>query len=207
MAVNLSAQQSTDVNEMLIGLIKQDEAKAIEFVMFSGRTEEDATEYVTGIKQAIAVSEAKERLKGYCTGLQAAINTAVIAYESENPVDDTIVELKGEVVFSRVEVPGKPGEIVGFLTKEVKMKLVGEERFSTTTKKNGGGGKSRVPMPESVKDAGHTSWKSFFAATYPDDYAKKEEGAAYSAPRALNDLEDPTYLAAKAESEAAPKTE
>lgn len=208
MAVNLSAQQSTDVNEMLVGLIKQDEAKAIEFVMFSGRTEEDATEYVAGIKSAIVVSEAKERLKGYCTGLQAAIAEAVNAYEAENPVDSTIVALKGEVKFSRAEVPDKPGEIIGFVVPDVKMQMIGEERMKSTGAKQGnGGGRSRVPVPQSVKDGGSNSWSAFFAATYPDEYAKAEEGASYSAPRKLEALEDVTYLAAKAESEAASKAE
>lgn len=208
MAVNLSAQQSTDVNEMLINMIKADEEKAIEFVEFSGREHDDAVAYVTGIKSAIAVSEAKERLKGYCTGLQAAILDAVEVYERDNPVDATIVALKGEVKFSRAEVPDKPGEIIGFVVPDIKMQLVGEERMkSTGAKKNGGGGKSRVPVPQSVKDGGSTSWSAFFAATYPEEYATAEEGASYSAPRKLEALEDATYLAAKTESEAAPKAE
>jgi hypothetical protein len=205
MAVNLSAQQSTDVNEMLVNMIKTDEAKAIEFVEFSGRDHDDAVAYVTGIKQAIEVSEAKERLKGYCSGLQAAIKAAVDAYEAENPVDNTIVALKGEVKFSRAEVPDKPGEIIGFVVPDLKMQLVGEERMkSTGAKKGNGGGRSRVPLPQSLKDADVGSWKTHFANTYPEEHAKAEEGAAYSAPRKLEALKDPTYLEAKAASEATP---
>lgn len=203
MAVNLSAQQSTDVNEMLVNLIQTDEAKAVEFVMFSGRTEEEATAYVAGIKQVIEVGEAKERLKGYCTGLQAAVAQAVDIYETSNPVDNTIVALKGEIKFSRAEVPDKPGEIIGFLVPDIKMQLIGEERMkSTGAKKGNGGGRSRVPVPQGVKDAGCNSWSAFFAANYPEEHAAAEAGASYSAPRKLEALEDATYLEAKAASEA-----
>lgn len=202
MAVTLSATQSTENNELLVSLIKADKAKAIEFVVFAGRTEEEAAAYVEAISQAIEVSAAKDRLEGYFTEFHDAIQVALEVFLEENPADNVIEELKVEVKFSRAEIPDKPGEIIGGLVTPTQHRLKGEERMKRTSTGNaGGGGKSRVPVPQSVKDAGCNSWVAWFRQEHPDEAAKKDEGASYSAPRALEEVKDETYLAAKAETD------
>jgi len=199
MAVQVSAIQSTEINEMLVGMIKVDRDKAVEFVTFSGRDPEEAEAYVATIEAAILVSDAKDRLKGYGDNLVNTLQAALDDYLADNAVDEVIEQIKVEVEFSRTEVPDKPGEIIGGLVKPCKMRLKGEERLkATSTKSNGGGGKSRVPVPQSVKDAGCNSWVAWFRQEHPDEAATKDAGASYSAPRALEEVEDATYLAAKA---------
>lgn len=202
--VNLSITQSNDNNEMLINMIKLDKNKAIEFVEFSGKSNEEAVAYVETIAQAIGVSEAKEKVKGYGDNLVNTLQEALDIYLKSFPVDDTVEELKIEVSFSRAEVPDKPGEIIGGLVKPCKMRMVGEERMkSTSTTTGNGGGKSRVPVPQKVKDAGCNSWVAWFRQEHADAAATKDSGASYSAPRALEEVKDATYLEAKANADKA----
>lgn len=202
--VQLSATQSTEVNEMLVNLIKVDKETAIKFVTASGRSEEEAIKYIDDISQTIEVSAAKDRLKGYGDNLVVVLQTALNGYLADNPVDEVIEELKVEVVFSRTEVPDKPGEIVGGLVKPAKMRLKGEARLKATSTGTGnGGGKSRVPVPQSVKDAGCNSWVAWYRQEHPDEAAIKDAGASYSAPRALEEVKDEVYLAEKAKMDTA----
>ncbi len=204
MSVQLSATQSTEVNEMLVSLIKADKEKAIEFVVFSGRSQEEAVAYVETISQAIEVSAAKEKLKGYTENMQSALQVALDVFLGDNPVDEVIEQLKCEVEFTRTEIPDKPGEIIGGLVKPVKMRLKGEERLkATSTAKGNGGGKSRVPVPQTVKDTGCNSWVAWYRQEHSEEAAIKDAGASYSAPRALEEVKDEAYLAAKAEMDGA----
>lgn len=203
MAVVLSSPQSVEATKMLVDLIKADKAKAIEFVVFAGRTEEEAVAYVDAISQAIEVSAAKDRLKGYGEDLQSVLQGTLDEFLEAFPVDEVIEEMKVEVKFSRAEVPDKPGEIIGGLVAPTRMRLQGEERLKATSTggNGGGGGRSRVPVPQSVKDAGCNSWVAWFRQEHLEEAATKDAGASYSAPRALEEVKDATYLAAKAEAD------
>lgn len=193
MDVVLTADQSTNLNKAVVNLVSTDVEKAKEFLMMAGYDEAGAEATIEGIKTSIDVAEAQELLVSYRSDLQTAIFDLVSTSTELNPVDDVIEFVECKVMFDRGEKPGEPGVMIGWVVTNPKTRVKGEKRASSTRSSSGGGGngrRSRVPCPEGIK-----SWQAHLVDTYPQVVAEKT--GSYSAPRVLESLDDPVYLAAK----------
>lgn len=186
MVVILQADQSQVLNQAIVNLVKTDPDKAQEFLELSGHTEESAAALIAGITTSIEVSAAHEALTKFREDREAEVYDMVAGWSIPEFVDYLVFT----VAFDRAELPGKPGEMIGWVHPLIKTRVKGEKRATSTptgAKTTGNGRKGRVPCPEGVK-----SWNNHLEIIYPGEFAKLT--GSFSAPRVLERLKDPTYL-------------
>lgn len=180
---HLNMKQADMVKVAFEGLVTTNPDAAIAFLVGAGSTEEEARDEVLKVQASIKHAEKKEDLKGFLEDVKLALVDAILP-----GVDVDVVRVKAEVIFTRDEDTGEGSWEVS----DPRLWLEGEDRAMSGKGRATGSGKSKVPVPQSLIDAGVTSWKAHAEANYPDMVL---EGR--SAPRELERVKDETYLAAK----------
>lgn len=179
---HLNMKQADVVKAAFEGLVVTNPEAAVAYLMGAQMPEDEARAEVAKVQASIKHAEKKEDLKGFLTDVKLALSDATMP-----GVDPDVVRVKTEVIFTRDEET-KEGT---WEVSDPRLWLEGEERAMSGKARAAGSGKSKVPMPETIKEA-YGSWKAYAEATYPDMVL---EGR--SAPRELERVKDEVYLAAK----------
>jgi hypothetical protein len=183
-------KQADVVKKAFETLVQTNVEAAVTYLTGADMPEDEARAEVAKVLASIQFAEKKEMLKDCLADVKLAFMDAI----PDMDFDDAIAKLDVKIMYTKDEESGEG-------TWEVfdpRLLLVGEEKWMSTkrTSSGSGQGKSKVPMPEHLKEE-FGNWKGLLVSRYPDHPV---EGR--SAPRELGRLKDEDYLAAEAASEA-----
>lgn len=210
-AVLLSMTDGNTANEMLIALVKTNPESAAAILKQLGKTDEESAKILSSVQEAIVEENRRAGLNKF----KEEITTDVLEFANDwyeaTQLPEGMTDIKVVLHVSTTETKitadqiMQPGPYVSSLTvkyadseKWINLSRIGKAKAGG----KGTGRKGRVPVPQSLVDAGTTSWSKHYENEYPEEFqALKEKGASYSAPRKLEDKKDPVFLLAKADQE------
>jgi hypothetical protein len=186
--------------DIFLELLKSNPEQLKALMEQAGR--KDVDKVITDTEQAIAVNAEKAALQSF----KNETTKLFIDAAADFTIPGNMVEVEVKCYYTSVETKLgtqvlQPGwHVTRFDARTDKMtKMENLSRIAKSTGGGGGSGKS-VPIPQSLVNEGITKWTQVLERNHKERYdVLTAKGSAYSAPRELESLKDPDYLAAKAE--------